>query len=185
MKGLFLHGVQFFVTEDGTVFRSSSWGIKRCKISLNRDGYQQVSIRSKCGYHKIRVHKLVALAYIPNPNNYPVINHKDEDKTNNHVSNLEWCTVYHNNHWAGRYERTKWSHKAPSEETLAKQRKPVIQIDPVTGNKIGEYRSVTDAAHNLGLDVSRILKCCHGNKGCKTTGWYYWRLKKDYSTECD
>lgn len=179
MKGVYLHGVQFYVTEDGTVFRVLNNIVKKCNVALNRDGYQEVSVRSKThGYHKIRVHKLVALAYLPNPNNYPVINHKDEDKTNNHVSNLEWCTVDHNNHWNNRYGKTKWSHKSPSQEALEKLRKPVVQIDPSTGNTIGEFKSAMEAAKVLCIDNSRICKCCHKNSGFLTAGGYAWKFKE-------
>lgn len=171
--------MQFYVTEDGNVFRVFHGTFKKCVITLNKNGYQEVSIRSKSnGYHKIRVHRLVALAYLPNPNNYPVINHKDEDKTNNNVNNLEWCTIYHNNHWNGRYERTKWSHHKISELRLQQLCRPVIQIDPATNNVIGEYKSMTDAAKVVGADISRLCKCCKSIKGYKTTCGFIWRFKK-------
>lgn len=61
------------------------------------NGYLMVSLFDTNGHaHKVKVHRLVALAFVPNPNGYPVTNHKDEIKTNNCVENLEWCTVAYN-----------------------------------------------------------------------------------------
>ena len=81
--------------------------LKVLKPQINRYGYLQVNLYY--GGHKTRkmitVHKLVATAFIPNPNNYPCINHKNEDKTDNMVENLEWCTVAYNNSYGGHNER--------------------------------------------------------------------------------
>lgn len=55
-------------------------------------GYEHVRIRGNA----LRIHRLVATAFIPNPNNYPMVNHKDENKINNNVKNLEWCTNKYN-----------------------------------------------------------------------------------------
>lgn len=67
------------------------------KQQLNRKGYYQVGINTVEGKRRqVRVHRLVALAFIPNPNAYSIINHKDEVKTNNNADNLEWCTVAYN-----------------------------------------------------------------------------------------
>lgn len=96
------------ITEDGKVFsldREESFYSKRhnkiqtrirkgreLKLALNREGYLQVGIFNNGNVKRCLVHRLVALAYIPNPNGYKEVNHKDGDKTNNHVSNLEWST---------------------------------------------------------------------------------------------
>lgn len=70
-----------------------------------RAGYQTLILR-KCGKKKsAQVHRLVAEAFLPNPNGFPIVNHKDEDRTNNCVSNLEWCTQQHNVLWSARKMR--------------------------------------------------------------------------------
>lgn len=63
-------------------------------------GYHFVALSKDNGYHNKLVHRLVAEAFIPNPNNYPCVNHKDGNKSNNSVSNLEWCTIKQNLHHA-------------------------------------------------------------------------------------
>lgn len=69
-------------------------------------GYLRVRITYADGTKKtVKVHRLVALAFVPNPNGYPVINHKDENKTNNRADNLEWCTVRYNTLYGTGIER--------------------------------------------------------------------------------
>lgn len=71
---------------------------KLLKIPLDKDGYQVISMAPKNGLRKLcKVHRLVGLTYIDNPENLPCINHKNGIKTDNRVENLEWCTVKHNN----------------------------------------------------------------------------------------
>ena len=78
---------------------------KILKNIKDRKGYLKVCL-TKNGRHKIfRVHRLVAEAFIPNPNNYPIVNHKDEVPSNNCVDNLEWCTYAYNNTYNNRHER--------------------------------------------------------------------------------
>jgi hypothetical protein len=80
------------IFEDGTVISHKRFIPKKLKHSTNAFGYKQLLIRNKDNKSKsVRVHHLVARAFIPNPNNYKEIHHKDSNKTNNHVSNLEWC----------------------------------------------------------------------------------------------
>ena len=79
-------------SSDGRVLKG-----KILKLRLINNGYLRVGL-NKDGRGQIffRVHRLVATAFVPNPDNLPVVNHKDEDKSNNCVSNLEWCTQKHN-----------------------------------------------------------------------------------------
>lgn len=80
---------------------NTSTGIRKYKEKIlapkiTSDGHLRVTL-CNCGKHKrVFVHRLVAEAFIPNPNNFPVINHKDENPLNNNVDNLEWCTIAYN-----------------------------------------------------------------------------------------
>lgn len=65
--------------------------------SRNRDFYRAVNLYNNGTYKTLNIHRLVAQAFIPNPNNLPIVNHIDENKVNNNAENLEWCTVKHNN----------------------------------------------------------------------------------------
>lgn len=84
----------YIVYPDGKLF-----SIKRgvfLKGGLDTDGYRQHILCVNGERYCKKIHRLVAQAYIPNPHNHPVINHKDGDKLNNNVDNLEWCTISHN-----------------------------------------------------------------------------------------
>ena len=99
----------------------------------NRRGYKMVTL-SKHGKQKhFQVHRLVAIAYLENPENLPCINHKDENKTNNRAENLEWCTILYNNNYGTKNHRT-----------AQKISKPVVQIE--NGEIVTTYRSATEAS---------------------------------------
>ena len=72
------------------------------KQSKDKDKYKRVDLRKDNVSAIKRVNRLVAKAFIPNPNNYPVVNHKDENKENNSVDNLEWCSISYNNDYGSR-----------------------------------------------------------------------------------
>lgn len=108
------------------------------------------------------VHRLVAEAFIPNPNNLPLINHKDEDKTNNSVENLEWCDLKYNVNYGTAIERCH-----------DKQKKPIIQMT-MDGEIVKEYESITDAV-NCGFLRSKISLCCNGKR--KSSGGFRWKFK--------
>lgn len=126
----------------------------------DKDGYLLV-VLSKNGIRKtVRVHRLVALSFLPNPNKYPQINHKDEDKANNTVDNLEWCTHEYNNNYGTRNERLS---------------KPVLQFD-LQGNFLREWPSTAKVEEETGMDHSNISKCCSGNRS--SAGGFVWRFKE-------
>lgn len=81
------------VNKDGTIIGKRGWTLSQ---NLNNCGY----LTAKVDGRKQLVHRLVAETHIPNPNNLPCINHKDEDKTNNHADNLEWCDYQYNSEYS-------------------------------------------------------------------------------------
>lgn len=96
--------------------------VKPLKQDTNKKGYKLVSLSKNGKKKKYLVHRLVAIAFIPNPNDLPIINHKDENPSNNNVNNLEWCTSEYNNNYGTRTKRASESKKGNSlsEETKKK-----------------------------------------------------------------
>lgn len=100
MKNIIIEGIPdyYYVDEFGTIF-SFYRGVKSIrKIEVSHDGYERITL--SCGkkgqMKKFFVHRIVAMFYLENPDNLPIVNHKDGDKTNNHYTNLEWTTVLGN-----------------------------------------------------------------------------------------
>lgn len=85
---------RYEIRSNGEVYSHISH--KVLKPRLTKTGYHRVHLGANTDYY---IHRLVAEAFIPNPNHYTSINHKDEDKANNDMSNLEWCDVRYNNNY--------------------------------------------------------------------------------------
>lgn len=135
-----------------------------CIIGLHKDGNAK----------NFSVHRLVAEAFIPNPNSLPQINHKDENKENNSVDNLEWCTCLYNNNYGTRNKRISEYVKANHPSKYGKTcKKPVLQIDKKTGDVIRKYESVSEAAVKNGFHQGNISWCCTGKRS--EANGYIWR----------
>lgn len=118
-------------------------------------GYLRVELYGADGSRKkYSIHRLVAEAYIPNPDNKGYVNHKDEVKTHNWVENLEWVTPAENTNYGTRNQKVS---KAVY----------CVELDRT-------FSSQTNAAKELGLYPNNISRCCNGT--LKTTGGYHWRF---------
>ena len=132
-----------------------------------KDGYYYVGL-SKNGIAKnYFVHRLVAQAFLPNPNNLPCVNHKDEDKLNNNVDNLEYCSYSYNNTYGTRLERVR------DKQINGKKSKPVLQYD-LEGNFIKEWKSTMECCRN-GYNQGHVGACCRGER--KTHKGFIWEYK--------
>lgn len=130
-------------------------GMYKC-VHLYKDG--------KC--EKYSVHRLVATAFIPNPNNYPCVNHKDENKLNNHVDNLEWCSYGYNNSYGNGYVQRKNTKKGKPIEKLYK---PIICVE--TNRK---FNSIKEACLFLNKKQNGHIGDCCNNKRNTAYG-YHWK----------
>ena len=129
-----------------------------------KGGYYYVCLLKNGKHKNYYVHRLVAQAFIDNPNNLPEVNHKDECKTNNVVSNLEWCDRKYNHNYGTINERISQS-----------QSKPVLQYD-LNGNLIKEWKSINECGRN-GFNQGDICKCCNGKR--KTAKGFIWVYKNE------
>lgn len=127
----------------------------------DKDGYIKVSLNKNAKSKAYAVHRLIAESFISNPNNYPCINHKDENKQNNNLENLEWCTVKYNNSYGTRLQKIK-----------QKKQIPIEQYD-LNGNLIKKWNSAKEVYDKLGYNFSMIRKCCN-NKIDKAYN-YIWK----------
>lgn len=156
---------------------------EKIKNQVNSCGYLAVTLSKKGQRRQIKVHRLVALAFIPNPHHYQQINHKDENKHNNQVDNLEWCNAKYNNNYGTKIKRTvahtdyhlmamHQDHKRTGYLSSLKLSYPVGQYDK--NNKlIKTWKSAREVQKIFGWDRSYIEKCCRGVG--KTSHGYVWK----------
>lgn len=139
------------------------------KQSNGSNGYRQVGILIDRKRVTKSVHRLVAQTFIPNPDNLPQINHKDNDRTNNNVSNLEWCTASYNR---------RYQEEFGISSTEARGH-PLLAIDLNT-MEVSGFRSQHEAGRNLGINVGSINMV---TKGKRTQAGGYWFVKDDKNAD--
>lgn len=129
-------------------------------LSTDKDGYKYIGLSKKGEKRKnYRIHRLVATAFIPNPNNLPYINHKDTNPSNNHVDNLEWCTIEYNNNYGDRIKKAKESIRKKCNNNEHSQ---AIKVKCITTNEI--FVSAREAERKYNISHSNILHCCKGKQ---------------------
>ena len=132
---------------------------------LDGKGYEMVALYKEGKARNTKVHRLVAQAFIPNPNNYPQVNHKDENKINNNVSNLEWCTVLYNNCYGTRLKRVSDKNKGEGNPMYGKPSINRKKVKCVTTGEI--FDSITEASKKYKCKPSHIIQNCKGEiKSC-------------------
>lgn len=135
----------------GGIMNPKSNGIGYLQIRLSKNG-------KKKGQY---IHRLVAEAFIPNTEGLSQVNHKDEDKTNNRVENLEWCSAKYNMNYGSVKQRIGEKHS-----------KPVAQLS-LEGKVLKVFSSIYEAERETGVWNSNICKCIKGH--LKKSGGYKWR----------
>lgn len=140
---------------------------KQLSKCLDNKGYYRVLLSVAQKHKSALVHRLVAEAFIPNPEKLPEVNHKDENPANNSVDNLEWCTkIYNLEYGTGRARSNASQHRIP-----------VIQYD-LNGKLVKEYPSLAEASRDAvkKRDIKTIVNCCNGK--FKQAYGYIWRYKE-------
>jgi hypothetical protein len=161
------------VSRKGKV-RSSHKGYWEVLTSVvNRHGYNQYLFHKDGKRKNMRGNRLVAEAYIPNPDNLPFVNHKDENPANDCVENLEWCTAKYNNNYGTARQRSSINHS---------KNRPVCMFN-VDGTFIREFYNINDAARFVDGAHTCILRCCNNKVFCYKG--YIWRYKEDADSVMD
>lgn len=162
----------YYVTDEGDVYSvnyNRMGFVKKMKPSKDGKGYLFVSLmKNKKRYIK-KVHRLVAETFIPNPDNKPQVNHKNGNKTDNNVKNLEFCTCSENcihkfqtlGYKQIQGKKCPWS-------------KIILQIKD--NNVIAEFYGCNEAERETGISNKSIRNCCHNKQ--KTAGKYEWKFKE-------
>ena len=130
---------------------------KILKTQSDKDGYKKINLFKDKKSNNKKIHRLVAEAFIPNPNNLPCINHKNEIKDDNRLENLEWCSVAYNNIYGTRIEKLK---------------KTILQFS-LNGEFIRKWESIKDIETDLGFCHSLISNYLNGKR--KTAYGYIWK----------
>ena len=153
----------YFIDEYGNVYSLKTH--KYLSQEKGKDGYYYVQLCENGKRKRVSVHRLVAETFIDNPCNFPMVNHKDENRENNKVNNLEWCTEkYNTNYGNARVKQARAVSKA------------VVCIE--TGKV---FSSQKEAGQIMGITHQHICDCCKGKK--QTCGGYHWRYATKEESE--
>ena len=141
--------------------------VKNLRLVYDKNKYLIVCLSNKNRHKNYKVHRLVAEAFMPNPENNPEVNHKDGNKQNNTVGNLEWVTSKENQIHAYKTGLQKSKYGEDHHSSIL-----ISQYD-LKGNFIKSYKGVCTAAKKLNINACGITACLRGRS--KTAGGYVWK----------
>lgn len=160
MKKEYPLNTNYIVYDDGRIY--SKHYNKFLTPKINWDGYHRIQIWENQKCHMISWHRIIAQTFLENPNNYPVVNHKNGIKFDNRVENLEWCTQQQNIQHA-------WK------TGLSKANAPVDMLNSDVVY-IMTFKSIKEAGEYINRHPSGIIGCCKGRT--KKCGNYKWRYSE-------
>lgn len=158
IKNLIYEGKEnknYLISDDGRIFNSDGHEMTQFKTNA---GYMRVKLSRGIKRGMYLVHRLVAMTFIDNPNEYPIINHKDNDRCNNDVKNLEWCNNSYN-------QKQRFKSCKGTKARLVAQ----ITLD---GKFVRLWNTPKDVFNSLGIQAQNISKVCRGER--KQAGGYKW-----------
>jgi len=150
----------YSISNDGEIMNNKTGRV--LAGGYDQDGYRQVILCDKGRRRNCKIHREVALTFIPNPNNHPIINHKDGVKSNNKIDNLEWCTISHNTKHA--YKLGFLNQKGERNNACANSDAVVkMVVEGYDGGSIAKY------AKKLGMNYGSVYAYIKGIRRSSTT----------------
>lgn len=162
----------YYVDTSGRIYSKKRYQLHQLQGIITRNGYVRVCLRKDGNNYTALVHRLVALTFIPNPENKPEVNHKNGIKTDNRVENLEWVTNSENKYHSYRVlgNKAPWKNKFGKEHNTAKI---ILQIKD--GKVVAEFYGTGEIYRKLGFSSGNICDCCNGKH--KTCYGFVWKYK--------
>ena len=161
-------------------YKNKQWVLKQYE---DRNGYMYVTLSNNKKRKTIKVHRLVAEAFLDNPNSYPCVNHIDSNRKNNNVSNLEWVTYKQNMKHAVKNHRFDNMAKLNSERIKLNPLNGYIYANKLTKKRVGKfdefgcieiYESISEASRKTGISIASISYSANGKRA--TGGGYIWHF---------
>ena len=164
-----LPSIVWYDNSQGHRKRTKQGGILTPK--LEKSGYYRIGLRKNGAKKFFAIHRLVATAFVPNPDNLPEVNHKDENKLNNRADNLEWCTTQYNSSYGTRWQRLYKNGGGSRHLRIGKYDQE--------GNLLGTWDSIAQAARANGVSESAVRMCAKGKPSAGRVFGYIYKFMDD------